>query len=226
MYRKKWFLSCAFVLFLHGGSAFSQQSCNTPLEITAEQLSKEQNSVQSLLKDLKKGDFFALELQRIEAGKSGNERIAAYKSLAKQVVSVLQIQAELNWLDLQTVKAALDAMKMRPDFDSAKAESKYKELISLVKQGFNGIYQNDKNAWENAQKALKLKKELMLLSPDVMIDRLLTVKYELGERAPFVMAESLGVQPNNWSNQTSASRNNFKAELMEVSGLKSGRGSR
>lgn len=222
MYRKKWFLSCVFVLFLHGGSAFSQQSCNTPLEITAEQLSKEQNRVQSLLKDLKKGDFFALELQRIEAGKSGNERIAAYKSLAKQVVSVLQIQAELNWLDLQTVKAALDAMKMRPDFDSAKAESKYKELISLVKQGFNGIYQNDKNAWENAQKALKLKKELMLLSPDVMIDRLLTVKYELGERAPFVMAESLGVQPNNWSNQTSASRNNFKAELMEVSGLKSG----
>lgn len=95
-------------------------------------------------------------------------------------------------------------------------------MKSLLAGGFDGIYTGDAQAIDKANKTLTLKRKLMLMSPDVNVDKMLTVKFDLGERANFVGAGSLGIQPNNWSNLSSASRKNFKAQLVELSGLQSG----
>jgi len=222
MLKKRLLVCCLSFFLLSGNLAVSQQSCVTPAEITAEQLNKEQNRIKDLIKDLNNKEFFNSELKNIESDKNAASQFSAYKKLEKQLISVLQIQAELFWINPDAMKLALDAMKKHPNFDEARVDAKYKELITLVSNGFNGIYTNNEQALVNAKKALDLKKDLMLSSPDVTIDKFLTVKYHLGERAGGVMAGSLGVQPNNWSNQTTTSRKNFKAELIEISGLKSG----
>lgn len=120
------------------------------------------------------------------------------------------------------IEEAIGVMKKQSSFDAGKAESRLNELKKLLAGGFDGIYTGDQPSLEKANKALALKKEILLMSPDVNVDKMLTVKFDLGDRANFVGAGSLGIQPNNWSNLSSASRRNFKAELVELSGLKSG----
>ena len=63
----------------------------------------------------------------------------------------------------------------------------------------------------------------MLMSPDVNVDKMLTVKFRSGRKELISLERAVwGFEPNNWSNLSSASRKNFKAQLVELSGLQSG----
>lgn len=51
-------------------------------------------------------------------------------------------------------------------------------------------------------------------------DRIVAARYKLGPRARIAMAPDLGTQANNWSNQESARRMGFDAEIVEMSNLR------
>ncbi|MEG1749309.1 MAG: formylglycine-generating enzyme family protein, partial [Tannerellaceae bacterium] len=222
MWRKVLLTGCVSFCLLGGVALRAQTSCTTKEEITPEQLNRTQKSVEAMVKELKNTDFFLVEFNKISAAGSREQQMKACKELAGRLMPVLEMQAELEWIKPAAIRAALDVMKKHTGFDAPKAEARLKELDALQAAGYNGIYVGDKQAMVRAEKALNLKRELMLQSPDVDVDKVLTVKYNLGERANFVGAGSLGIQPNNWSNQTTASRKNFQAEVIELSGLKSG----
>lgn len=52
------------------------------------------------------------------------------------------------------------------------------------------------------------------------MDKLIVGRYHIGTSARQVNPRSLGTQNNNWSNQTSAPRGGFDAEIVELSNLR------
>lgn len=222
MWKKLLITGCMAFCLLGGSALSAQPSCETKEEVTSEQLNRTKKGLDAMLKELKNNSWYQSELNKAASLATPSEQMQAYKSLAGRLISVLEIQAELEWMKPEAIQEALGIMKKSSGFDANLAEKRFSELKSLLAGGFAGIYTGDQQALDKANKALALKRELMLMSPDVNVDKMLTVKFNLGERANFVGAGSLGIQPNNWSNLSSASRKNFKAELVELSGLKSG----
>ena len=222
MWKKLLITGCMAFCLLGGSVLSAQPSCETKEEVTSEQLNRTKKGLDAMMKELKNNSWYQSELNKVASLATPSEQMQAYKSLAGRLISVLEIQAELEWMKPEAIQEALGIMKKSSGFDANLAEKRFNELKSLLSGGFAGIYTGDQQALDKANKALALKRELMLMSPDVNVDKMLTVKFNLGERANFVGAGSLGIQPNNWSNLSSASRKNFKAELVELSGLKSG----
>lgn len=94
------------------------------------------------------------------------------------------------------------------------------KLLSLSKKGFNAIYQNNAQALADARKALENKQAILLGNPLLDGDKIVATRFKLGTRARTAMAPDLGTQSNNWSNQESARRSGFDAEIVELSNLR------
>ena len=71
----------------------------------------------------------------------------------------------------------------------------------------------------NANKALQNKQAILLNNPLLSGDKIVATRYILGPPARKAMAPDLGTQANNWSNQESARRSGFNAEIVELSNL-------
>lgn len=166
--------------------------------------------------------FYQDAINRISSNSQMNsyEQAKEYLKLAQEMVQIYQVQQQLNWLKYEAIEAAFEDMAKVKGFDVAKNRDRLAQLKSLMSTNFKLIYQGDKNALLNAQKALQLKKEILLDNPALQMDKLLVGRYKMGNRARSCNPTSLGTQGNNWSGQTSAPQNIFNAEIAEFSNLK------
>lgn len=128
----------------------------------------------------------------------------------------------MEWLNIEAIKLAFADMSKQKDFDTAKYQPMLDELLQLQQKGFDGIYKGDDQAMADARKALDNKKAILLGNPLLDADKIIAVRYKLGSRARQAMAPDLGTQANNWSNQESARRGGFDAEIVELANLRDG----
>lgn len=69
---------------------------------------------------------------------------------------------------------------------------------------------------------MELKKAILLGNPLLDADKIVASRYKLGMNARKAMAPDLGTQSNNWSNQESARRGGFNADIVELSNFPGG----
>ena len=182
--------------------------------------SVEKQAVESLITKLKDGSYYKSIIQQIASEKDVNTQIRKYLELFEKIQDVYAVQNDLEWLNVEAVKLAFADMKKQKGFDAAKYETLLNELVQLEQKGFSGIYKGDEQALANARKALDNKKAILLGNPLLDADKIVAVRYKLGSRARQAMAPDLGTQANNWSNQESARRSGFNAEIVELSNLR------
>lgn len=182
--------------------------------------SVEKQAVESLITKLKDGSYYKSITQQIAAEKEVDTQIRKYLELFEKVQDVYAVQNDLAWLNVEAVKLAFTDMKKQKGFDAAKYETLLNELVQLEQKGFSGIYKGDEQALANARKALENKKAILLGNPLLDADKIIAVRYKLGSTARQAMAPDLGTQANNWSNQESARRSGFDAEIIELSDLR------
>lgn len=182
--------------------------------------SVEKQAVVDLVNRLKDGSYYKSEIQKIGSEKDLDTQIRKYLELFEKVEAVYGIQNELNWLNVKSIELAFNDMKKQKGFDAAKFEPVLKELQTLEKKGFAGIYKGDQQAIADANKALANKRAILLGNPLLDSDKIVAARYKLGSRARQAMAPDLGTQANNWSNQESARRMGFDAEIVELSNLR------
>lgn len=140
--------------------------------------------------------------------------------LLREVAQVADLQKSLEWLNLPAIKLAYDDMKRSAKFNVAKYEPMLNELSTLVGNGFSGIYEGNLQSISDANRALELKKAILLGNPLLDADKIVASRYKLGMNARKAMAPDLGTQSNNWSNQESARRGGFNADIVELSNLR------
>ena len=188
--------------------------------LTTTDASVEKQTVEKLINKLKDKAYYEKLAGQIAAEKDVDTQIRKYLELFEKVQDTYDLQSELEWLNIEAVKLAFADMKKQPEYAVAKYEPLYNELLALCKEGFNGIYRNDVQACENARKALKNKHAILLGNPLLDGDKIVATRFKLGTSARRAMAPSLGTQSNNWSNQESARRSGFDAEIVELSNLR------
>ena len=180
--------------------------------------SKEQEAFDKILSQLKDKSYF--ESLRNDIVKSNSNISYKYLDLIYDIRNVKLIQDQISMLNVSSVKDAYEDMCSIDGYQKEKYSSIFNEFIILAKNGFDGIYKNDKLAFSNARNALKLKRELLLSNPLLNNDKIIATKFVLGKNALSAMSPSLGTQYNNWSTQISASRGGFNASIVELSNLK------
>lgn len=169
---------------------------------------------------LKDSSYIKNTIRQIETEKKVETQITGYQKLHKQVQRMLLLQSELKWLNMEAIRLAYEDMKRIEGFDAVKCLPILTELEQQVKQGFGNIYSGDEAVLANAEKAVANKRAILLANPLLNGDKILTVRYQLGNRDRRAMAPELGTQSNNWSNQESARRKGFNADIVELSNLR------
>lgn len=169
---------------------------------------------------LKDSSYIKNTIRQIETEKKVETQITGYQKLHKQVQRMLLLQSELKWLNMEAIRLAYEDMKRIEGFDAVKYLPILTELEQQVKQGFGNIYSGDEAVLVNAEKAVANKRAILLANLLLNGDKILTVRYQLGNRDRRAMAPELGTQSNNWSNQESARRKGFNADIVELSNLR------
>lgn len=169
---------------------------------------------------LKDSSYIKNTIRQIETEKKVETQITGYQKLHKQVQRMLLLQSELKWLNMEAIRLAYEDMKRIEGFDAVKYLPILTELEQQVKQGFGNIYSGDEAVLVNAEKVVANKRAILLANPLLNGDKILTVRYQLGNRDRRAMAPELGTQSNNWSNQESARRKGFNADIVELSNLR------
>lgn len=169
---------------------------------------------------LKDSSYIKNTIRQIETEKKVEIQITGYQKLHKQVQRMLLLQSELKWLNMEAIRLAYEDMKRIEGFDAVKYLPILTELEQQVKQGFGNIYSGDEAVLANAEKAVANKRAILLANPLLNGDKILTVRYQQGNRDRRAMAPELGTQSNNWSNQESARRKGFNADIVELSNLR------
>ena len=213
------------ILFLVFSGCFNTslaQNVENPA-ISLDQLRNHKNWIESnLIDNLKQPEYFSEKLNETVKIEDLSPQLMQQEEIREKIRSLIQLQTELEWIDTRAIRDAMDAMKKQAGGNIDAAEQKFAELNSLLQKGFSGIYSDNKEAIADAQKALKLKREILLQSADVNTDKFLTVEYILGDGASYVMGDRIGVPSINWGTQLSVYYDGFNASIKEVSGLKSG----
>ena len=180
----------------------------------------EKQAVEAMVGKLKDGSYYKGVVQQIANEKDVNTQIRKYLELFEKLQDVYALQGELEWLNMDAIKLAFADMSKQKGFDAAKYQPMLNELVQLQQKGFSGIYKGDEQAIADARKAFDNKKAILLGNPLLDPDKIVAVRYKLGSTARQAMAPSLGTQANNWSNQESARRSGFDAEIVELSNLR------
>jgi len=180
----------------------------------------EKQAVEAMVDKLKDGSYYKNVVQQIANEKEVNTQIRKYLELFEKLQDVYALQGDLEWLNIDAIKLAFADMSKQKGFDAAKYQPMLDELVKLQQKGFSGIYKGDEQAIADARKALENKKTILLGNPLLDADKIVAVRYKLGSRARQAMAPDLGTQANNWSNQESARRSGFDAEIIELTDLR------
>lgn len=181
--------------------------------------SVERRALDNVVGQLADRAYFEAGIAKVDALSSGNEKIAAYIDLFEQANRVLLLQDDVKWINPKTIAAALQNMKRIKGYNAAPYEAKLAELEALYNSSIKGIYSGDEKAISNLSKMVALKREILLSNPHIANGKVVAGKFNLGSAARRAMAPELGTQANNWSNQSSARRTGFDAEIVEISDL-------
>lgn len=182
--------------------------------------SVEEQHIKKLLNELKSKSYYTDKLKKVAAEPVLDARMKSMLLLLREVAQVADLQKSLEWLNLPAIKLAYDDMKRSAKFNVARYEPMLNELSALVGKGFSGIYEGNLQSISDANRALELKKAILLGNPLLDADKIVASRYKLGMNARKAMAPDLGTQSNNWSNQESARRGGFNADIVELSNLR------
>lgn len=136
----------------------------------------EKEAVNKLLKSLKNNSFFSNRVKEIETMVEGEERTKAYLNLLKELNTIVNLQAELQWLNIPALKLAYADLQKQKGFDVAKYQPMYDEVLALAAKGFDGIYNNNPQAIATAQKALSNRRAILLGNPLLDSDKIVAAR--------------------------------------------------
>ncbi len=200
--------------------SFSAYVDNLENWLTSKDASVERNVLMNIVKGLKEDAYFTREVSKIESEKNVDRQILGYLKLFEKAQRVSDLQNELEWLSIEAIRMSFADMQKMKGFE----EEKYRKIMDMleiqVQSGFDGIYSYEENALINAEMALENKRKILLANPLLDTDRVVATRFVLGANARKAMAPELGTQANNWSNQQSASREGFAADIVELTNLR------
>ena len=136
--------------------------------------------------------------------------MSAWGQLSQEQAEQLRLKAELDYMNVESVRSAYADFCKNSSYDKAHYGEKLRQLEQVAKLGDAA----------SQRKAVELKREILLSNPLLDDAKIIVGRYHIGNSARKVMAPALGTQANNWSNQGSAARSGFDAEIAELTNIR------
>ncbi|MFI3282112.1 MAG: SUMF1/EgtB/PvdO family nonheme iron enzyme [Rikenellaceae bacterium] len=178
----------------------------------------EKEMAQSAVKMIPDKAYYTSKIDAVSGSEA--EMIEAYVAIIAEIQRVSDLNNRLKYLNIANVRRAFEDMKSVEGYNSAKYEAKMQELERYSDLKPN-LFRGDQKAIADANAMLSLSREILLSNSALDNDRVIVSRYTLGSQARSGMAPLMGTQPNNWSNQMSAVRLGFDAEISEMTNLRS-----
>ena len=124
--------------------------------------------------------------------------------------ALMRAEAEMTYFSVESVRKAYNDFCKTAGYDKVRYGALVAELEKACAAG-SGV---------SDERKIELKREILLSNPLLDNAKIIVGRYRIGDKAREVMAPALGTQNNNWSNQSSASRKGFDAEIAELSNLR------
>lgn len=137
-------------------------------------------------------------------------------------VRIFRLKEAVNWINPEAIRSSLNDMKPSLGFQGIELESKLARIEAGLSQVKEVLMQPDisDGAMAQAEKLLSLKRDILLANPLLNTDKMVVVRYRLGERARRAMGPSLGTAPANYSSLFSGARRGYDAQIEELTGLR------
>ncbi|MFI3330194.1 MAG: SUMF1/EgtB/PvdO family nonheme iron enzyme [Rikenellaceae bacterium] len=189
----------------------------------ATNLSVEKRLVSGMIGKIQEKKQLTAELGKIDKLKGTVAQVEAYLNLFAQAKQVFDIQQQLKWFKVESVELAFADLKKIKGYDVATNQKRLDELKALAKAGFNDLYSGKQESVDKAQKVLDLKREILFANPNMNFDEILVGRYNIGLKARQANPSHMGMPRSNWTNQTSAPKSGFDAEIGKLTNFKSGK---
>ncbi|MBQ2007748.1 MAG: formylglycine-generating enzyme family protein, partial [Alistipes sp.] len=135
---------------------------------------------------------------------------SAWADPTPRQAAMMRAEAEMTYFSVESVRKAYNDFCKTEGYDKARYGALVAELEKACAAG-SGV---------SDERKIALKREILLSNPLLDNAKIIVGRYRIGDKAREVMAPSLGTQNNNWSNQSSAARKGFDAEIAELSNLR------
>ena len=139
--------------------------------------------------------------------------ICLLNSASANIANFDQVE-RLRWINLEAIKLAMQDMSQMEGYPIEEAKLQYTQLQDLVKQGFEGI-----PGEQRAQRALELKRAILLSNPLIAGKSIIATRYDLGKKARQAYGMELGTPYSNWSSQGDVPRKGFNASIVEINDI-------
>ena len=116
--------------------------------------------------------------------------IAAFTGVIAQ--SNQRLSNDVAWLDAANVRAAFEDMRKIKDYNAAGMEQQVKELEDLCKVGFAGFESGNAEAKLRAERAVALKRTILMSNPLLDGDKIILGRYKIKGNARGVGTGSMG----------------------------------
>jgi len=158
------------------------------------------------------------EISRIKAIDSERDQILAYIQLNKRIRHLIQIKEKLDWIKTENVLKAYSDFSKTKGYDTKKWQPKVDEFVRLTSKSMLEL-----SDVEASTKVIDLAGEILRSNP-VLSDDIVVTRYKFPSEmsARRAWGPALGTQATNWSCQLSAARSGFDADLVKLSGVRSG----
>lgn len=149
-----------------------------------------------------------------------SEQLGKYLDLFERASIIYNLQNELKWINPEAIRLAFDNMSANSDFKASEYKSKLDFIEEVYSASIDGMFKEDLESINNLHQVNKYKNEILLANPILDFDKIIVVRYKLGDGARKAMAPAIGTQSNNWSSHMSARMGNFECELAVLSNLR------
>ena len=170
---------------------------------------------ESMLKNLGDKSFYTAKLNQF---KNEGAKSSAYFVVIDELNSIINLQAKLKLVNLESIKLAIDDMSDMEGYNEKLAREKFASLKSVLPSLKTDLYKGKTDVLDKVEKALKLKREILVNKTVLNFDELLVVNQKL-RNARSGMAPELGVERANWKSLLSSSRRGFDAEIQVLSDI-------
>ncbi|MDR6241605.1 SUMF1/EgtB/PvdO family nonheme iron enzyme [Aureibacter tunicatorum] len=183
----------------------------------------EKGACLSLVDELKDPAYYHDNVMSLSQYK-GEDKAVKYLRLYEDILNVLNLQKELEWLNVESLQLALEDMKV--EFPDAGFGNKIKKLNKLQVEFASleeGLYAGNRDTMDSIREWLEFKKSVLLSHPELANASILATKHDLGYKARKVWAPYIGTPPNNWSSNSSiVMPRDHQVEIVMLTDLASG----
>lgn len=181
---------------------------------------QEELVIASLIKVLSNNTSLTKEFKDVQKLTDGSLKLKKYLNLIQRASNAIELKEQIDLIDIESIAKAFQDMKQMPGYKVQDNQKLFDYINTHLNDVKNNIETASPEALAKAQEICEARRALLLSNPVLDFDKLVAVKYKLGDKARTAMGPQIGTRSNNWSSHPTQRKTGFDCEIVELTNLR------